>query len=383
LHSFIMLLNKESNINDIDGIIAEKVDLLFEKRKAVRENALKSLHATLALRYCGEALESRHETLAEGLERVLKDQQLEPTLYALRTSSVAAISLPSGHFAFFMKLSDVLQRLLADENVPVALRIEAIHALSVTCFMSTTFDVNHDLARTVSTLTLLLDFVFVKPTPPDLSRAALQGCMLVASTLLGHTRHEEVFEKYFSKVVDLMDEKHEIGLRVSGAKAATVLVEWEKEYMKVDGVAEIEQDLGNVLDKMLGVLDDKAKFKNRVERKRQRNELKALILYLEGGPVEEESIVIRTHALWLDTWTQIFRMDRFRTLLGEGFMTHLEENKNLMYIFDYYIDIKAPILPTMSKQQRRMSLSEASKVATKARFGLRAIREQEMGYATE
>jgi hypothetical protein len=68
--------------------------------------------------------------------------------------------------------------------------------------------------------------------------------------------------------------------------------------------------------------------------------------------VEEESIVIRTHALWLDTWTQIFRMDRFRTLLGEGFMTHLEENKNLMYIFDYYIDIKAPILPTMSKQQR-------------------------------
>jgi hypothetical protein len=45
-------------------------------------------------------------------------------------------------------------------------------------------------------------------------------------------------------------------------------------------------------------------------------------------------------------------MDRFRAYLGEGFMTHLEENKNLMYIFDYYIDIKAPVVATMTKQER-------------------------------
>ena len=68
-----------TTLDDTCGIIAEKVDLLFEKRydfsphslkaefnitlrKAIRESALKALHATLALRYCGEALESRFVT---------------------------------------------------------------------------------------------------------------------------------------------------------------------------------------------------------------------------------------------------------------------------------------------------------------------------------
>jgi len=356
---------------------------ILHYRKAVREAALKALHTTLSLRYCGEALEGRQETLAEGLERVLKDRQLEPTLLALRTTSVAAISFQSDHRALFVKLNDVLQKLVADDTMPLLLRSEAIHALATVCFMSSIFDVDHELASTISTLNLLLDYLFVKPSPPDLARAALQGCVLLASALPNDIQHEEMFKKHFTKVVDLMDEEHDIAVRVSAAKAATVLVEWEKDFMKVGGVADIDEDLGTVLDKMLAVLDDKAKFKNRVDLKKQRGTLKALILFLEGGPVEEETIVIRNYSLSVHTWSQIFRLSRFRTYLSDGFMTHLEENKNLMYLFDYYIDITAPVIPIMTKQQRRMSLSEASKVATKQRFTLRAIRESDIGYATE
>lgn len=382
-----MLLNHKfkfgSNINDTDGVVAEKVDLLFEKRKAIRELALKALHATLSLRYCGEALESRRETLATGLERVLKDRQLEPTLFALRTASVASISMQSGHDALFQKLSDTLLKIMADQTLPLAIRVEAINTLAVTCFMSSTFDVDAKIARTNSTISLLLDYMFVKSSCPDIIRAALVGCMLITSSLTSDLQHEILFEKYFLKIADLMNAENEITLRVSAAKAATVLVEWEKDYMKVDGVADIEQDLGSLLEKMLDIIDDKAEFKNKMDLKKQRKILKAAILYLEGGPVEEETIVIRSQSLSLHTWTQIFRMDRFRAYLGEGFMTHLEENKNLMYIFDYFVDITMPVVPTMTKQQRRMSLSEASKVATKARCTLRAVREQEMGYATE
>lgn len=68
--------------------------------------------------------------------------------------------------------------------------------------------------------------------------------------------------------------------------------------------------------------------------------------------METETIVVRTTPVVLSTWTQIFRMDRFRTILGDGFMNHLEENKNLMHIFDYFVDTKLPIVQTMTKQER-------------------------------
>jgi hypothetical protein len=379
------MLHIKASLGNLDtgGFIAEKVDLLFEKRKAIRESALKALHATLSLRFCGEALESRLETLAEGLERVLKDQQPEPTVLALRTASVASITLQSNHHAFFTKLNDIMQKILADEATPLAIRVEVVNTLAITCFMSSIFDHDHDISLIMSTLSVLCEYIFEKQSSPDITRACLQSCMLLASSLPNDIQHEELFEKYFTKIVDLMDENCDIALRICAAKVVTVMVEWEKSYLKADVVSEIEHDLGAVLDKMLAILDDKTKFKNRVDLKKQRGTLKAMILYLEGGPVEEESIVIRNYGLSLHTWTQIFRMERFRAYLGEGFMMHLEENKNLMYMFDYYLDVKAPVIPTMSKQQRRMSLSEASKVATKARFSLRAIREQEMGYATE
>lgn len=57
--------------------------------------------------------------------------------------------------------------------------------------------------------------------------------MLLASALPNDIQHEEMFQKYFTEVVNLMDEEHDIALRVSAAKAATVLVEWEKDFMKV------------------------------------------------------------------------------------------------------------------------------------------------------
>lgn len=73
--------------------------------------------------------------------------------------------------------------------------------------------------------------------------------------------------------------------------------------------------------------------------------------------METETVVVRTLPVVLSSWTQIFLLDRFRTILGEGFMNHLEENKNLMHIFDYHVDIKQPIIPTMTKQERVRALS--------------------------
>jgi hypothetical protein len=57
--------------------------------------------------------------------------------------------------------------------------------------------------------------------------------MLLTSSLPNEIQHEELFEKHFEQIVDFMDEDNDIALRVSAARAATALVEWEKDYMKV------------------------------------------------------------------------------------------------------------------------------------------------------
>ena len=57
--------------------------------------------------------------------------------------------------------------------------------------------------------------------------------MLLSSTLSSDIQHEVLFEKHFTQVVDFMDEEYDIALRLVAAKAVTVLVEWEKDYLKV------------------------------------------------------------------------------------------------------------------------------------------------------
>ena len=374
------------NLDDYEGVIAEKVDLLFEKRKAVREAALSALNLTLSLRYCGETLELRQETLADGLERVLKDLQLEPTLLALKIASLASISIQSGHKEFFTRFKDLLQRLMVNEALETSIRAEAINTLSITCFMATIFDEDHETTTTTSVLDALYGYIFSDLTnmPPDITRAALQGFTLLGGTLPSKTMHEVLYSRYFDQVAGLMDEKYEINLRIIAAKAVTALVEWERERLKEEDAEDNEEDMSTVLDSMLALLDDRNKFKGKVDLKKQKKTLKSLIAFVEeSSQMETETVVVRATPVVLGTWTQIFRMDRFRALLGEGFMNHLEENKNLMHIFDYFVDTSMPILPTMTKQERRLSLSESSKAATKARSSLRSIRESEAVHAAE
>lgn len=40
-----------------------------------------------------------------------------------------------------------------------------------------------------------------------------------------------LYSEYFYKVVDLMDEKYEINVRITAAKTVTALVEWERERL--------------------------------------------------------------------------------------------------------------------------------------------------------
>lgn len=373
-----------------DALIADKIDLLFEKRKAIREAALSALYKILSLRYCGASLESRQETLAEALERVLRDQQDEPMLLALRTAATAAISLPTGHHALFARLRDSIRRIILDETKPITAKTEAINALAMTCFMSSLFDVDHELSATSDILALFREMLFSKTTliPTDIAIAVLQGWLLLASTLPASTVHDEIYSKYLDNIGSFMNEDFDIPLRVTAARAVSILVESEKDYKKSasDDNPDFAPDDGEMLEKMNNIYDDKAKFKaslTKVDLKKHRSMLKALIAYIETGETEEETILIRKSPLVLSTWMQRFRMDCFRNYLGEGFMTHLEENRNLMYIFDYYVDTSVPVIPSMSKKQRRLSLSEISKAATKHRGSLRAIREQETGYATE
>lgn len=370
--------------NDSYGIIAEKVDLLFEKRKAVREAALSTLLATLSFRYCGEALELRQETLADGLERVMKDLQLEPTLLALKTTSVATLSIQSGHEVFFNKFNDLTRRIINNKSLSCVVRSEAINTLAIMCFMCGEFNPDHEISTTAEVLAYLGKFIFTTESdfPQDIIRSALQGCILLGSSLPSSSVHELLYKSYFSQLVPLLDERYDITLRVTVAKAIGALIEKEQEYQKDQG-EEFTEDLNTVLDLMIAVVDDKNKFKIKVDLKKQRKGIKELISYLEEGEMKQETITVRSTPVVLNTWAQRFQMDRFRAYLGEGFMNHLEENKNLMHVFDYFVDISQPIIATMTKQQRRQSLSEASKVVTKARSSLRAIKEQEVGYATE
>lgn len=100
-----------------------------------------------------------------GLEKVMRTDH---RLVRAVKRNIANISVIR-HFFFFFDYQ---------ETLPLIIRVEVLNTLATTCFMSSTFDTDHELARTMSTLHTFIDYMFDKPNiPPELTCAALQGCI--------------------------------------------------------------------------------------------------------------------------------------------------------------------------------------------------------------
>lgn len=381
------------DLNDYKSIISERMDLLFEKRHTIREAALTALNNVLTLRYCGTPIDSRQETLTEGLQRVLQRAEEKELLLALKCILLVSITIGDGRETFINNMTDSLKKIINDEShtTPISARAAAVDTLSMSCFMAS---IKHDdLNQALSAIQTLQNIFHDKNSPIDVQRAAVTGWALLATTLPDNIIKDNLFPANIERLYQLLEES-DIEIRIAAGKAIALLLEsmgnlkkqtlGEYEDFSLDMI-ESKVHIQEILDALYDVMEDKSKNRSKAERKRQRATFREIISFIKSGEVPKSSVIIRGFQLVLDSWSQILQMDHMKAHLGEGYMSHMEENPNLMYIFDYHIDLSAPPEPPlMTKKERRLSMEVSARALTRAKEAGRRQREQRLsGYATE
>lgn len=385
------------DLDDCGDTLADKIDLLSEKRTAVRDAALRDINYMLSLRFCGHHLQNRVESLSEALAKAISRGGETELRHITSTIALTSISLLVSRDAFFRRFRAPLVRLITNdsEDIEPVVREKAVDALAVLCLTHATLE-SGDVVCHLTEVAQIFEDVLTANTGKKnsgLCCSALNAWMLLL-TCLPDINVREAFERSSSIIMGFLDDTHDVRVRVAACKIVAIAAEAMRNHFRAlseDSEVPVDpeidmlsptSDLGmEAVDLMNEILVDKSKYKSDADRKKQRKTLRSMIAYIEEDADPSHSIMIRDHLLLLNSWKQIFRMDALKTSLGEGYMTHLEQNSNIMTMFDYFIDITEDLIPTMTKRERRLSLSESAKHLQKHRNSEREYRSA--GYATD
>eukprot|EP01113_Clastostelium_recurvatum_P004557 TRINITY_DN12014_c0_g1_i2.p1 TRINITY_DN12014_c0_g1~~TRINITY_DN12014_c0_g1_i2.p1 ORF type:complete len:446 (-),score=118.56 TRINITY_DN12014_c0_g1_i2:205-1542(-) len=404
---------------DVQTILAEKIDLLTEKRHTVREAALLALSNTVSSGWVGEELNDRVETLTEVLRKNLPRADETEAVLSCRVISLLALSLPlvSSRSTLLLSLKDVLSLIIQDEahTRPIAARQSAVRALSTLTLMGIDgvegASAESDSGGTSEEECLLSVLQVYQELFYDEESRPLWTDTLAAWSLLVTVASEELIRRTLyplnvDRFIELLEDG-DVEVRILAGRAVSCMVEALRDALQrgrqsFEGVTleEIDQvideeiqgrkdseedeersDVGgvgsvyDVIQLLQETLDDPSRFKSKTEKKRQKTSIRNDIAFLENNESSDVSFIIRGQQLLLPEYHEVVQMEHVRSIFGEGFLAQLEGNPNLMMMFDY----DAPSAQSggsvrkhrMTKQEKRRYMGAGS-AAAKSQSRLRS-----------
>ncbi|GMH43105.1 hypothetical protein BSKO_11027 [Bryopsis sp. KO-2023] len=363
-----------------DDVFENYIDDLFEKRPATRVHGLEGLVSLLCSTVCPEECMAREETLTRlFLQSVLRGKGAEPLLGARGLGLlILTLGLEEGGERIWTSTREGLLKTAGGIKADVA--CAAVDAYAIGCFVA-----EDDVFQVLESMSNLRKLW--KKANSKIRAKAIGAWTLLLSSLSPDVPLDSSFGEVVGILRSFLDEK-DLGIRKVAGEALAML---HTMGMADDDILEDSDSMSiassstcisrssameEVVDKMKGLSQGKGdRRKSKKDRATQRAAFRGFCNFVEDGVLQETKIKLRHgDVLVIDDLAQLIQLNFIRTMLAEGFQTHIQANELLHQIFNYSPRSSAP--EKLNKREKRMHKSPSSATNKMRSVGRGAARNQ-------
>ncbi|KAI8871431.1 hypothetical protein GQ42DRAFT_162009 [Ramicandelaber brevisporus] len=334
------------------GKISEQLDLLGEKRSAVREDAFRQLTSLLS-RYCAsEALEGMRDTLLDAFLRVVKrDKSTSESVAAAKLVGLwfitlgASLSPPRGArvvvgSAFnpddpgqkaYDEAASVLKTIAESSKAPTV-KAACLQALGVANFVA-----SHNPADADAALAACSDAL--KPQTPnaDVAVAALNTFGLVYSSLDADSdTAKDQYESTVDKHIALLGHPS-ADVRIAAGENIALMYSILRSATNKRALHRHTRH-APLVEALHSLSSESSKSVSKRDRIHQRSAFRDITATVEDSEAPNLSFKIRTRTITITDWRLVVQLYALRELLNEGFHVHFFGNEFLHEIFGVGFD---------------------------------------------
>ncbi|KAF4321063.1 hypothetical protein BBO99_00004449 [Phytophthora kernoviae] len=343
----------EAGDDDLEGAMEE----LAEKRDTTKVSALQKILSMLRADVMCDRVQSSKVTLTSYTLGCLKRRAKESSNLAIRVLSMMAITLGADEQGFFDDIVSPVQRILTDRGES-SLRVEAVYALSIACFVCCPDDEpKWELLEVLGSFLVAAkdaeDDGHDETEFPEALTIAVMECwaFLVSffspSVIIGKVyKPESIVCAHVAALGAFVRSGTNAYVRASACEALALLVQFKYMISNDDWSYSRESagsPIGGLDSRIEAYMRESGKSIGKKNRKVQRSMLKEVLETLQTGEGPHKALQAEGETMAVSTWSRFFQAHVFRRALKSGFQTHLTENDVLREVFDVTENANAKI----------------------------------------
>ncbi|KAE8886340.1 hypothetical protein PF005_g17692 [Phytophthora fragariae] len=340
--------------DDLEGAMEQ----LTEKRDSTKVAALDKILAMLRAEVMNDRVQTAKVTLTSYALGCLKKRAKESSSLALRVLSMVAITLGADEQEFYDDIESPLQRIFTDRG-DCAMRVEAVYALSIACFVCCPDDEpKWEMLEVLGSFLVAAkdaedDGHDEKESPEALTIAVMEcWAFLVSyfspSVMIGKVYNaQSIVHGHVAALAAFVRSGTNATVRASACEVLALLVQFK--YISAaagDWTYSHEptgSPIGGLDSRIEAYMRESGKSIGKKNRKAQRSMLKEVLETLQTGEGPHKELQADGETLTVSTWSRFFQAHVFRRALQSGFQTHLVENEVLRDVFEVTENAKAKI----------------------------------------
>jgi len=301
-----------------------------ERGNVTREALLGDIQDRLKHSYCIDFLETQKDELIRILLLAL-DSDVEKEII----NSCGIINLLFAHFgakfkSFFAKLEPILKRNIKN-SLHYTVKTACTETLVWCLFLiAEDTDINQNIDYLIEFLSEKSDITVSKQ-----SAAFFQQCLDMWCLLITRLEKSFVVDEYLyclEYIVTFLSSDYEVNLRLAAGESLALLasivydietlderqysMNYFNGYFDVPDVVDLLQTTNEIQNRKISKKD----------REKQRDTFKEVLNTLQTGHSPTEQITVLGNKRLFSSWTDIKRMQSIRSVLGSGFLLHLQYN---------------------------------------------------------
>lgn len=355
-------LNETENPDDdLEGAIEQ----LTEKRDTIKVAALEKISELLRADVLSDRVQTMKVTLASHTLGCLKRRAKESCTLALQVLSLVAITLGGNEQTFYNAMLLPVQTIFADSHDD-AMRVEAVYALSVACFVCCPDDESKwELLEVLGAFLTAANGAEADGYHGNEFSETLTVAVIKCWAFLASSFHPSVL---VGKVYNAQSNVHghvatlahfarnglRASFRMAACEALALIVQFK--YMIAGSWTYSHEPAGSIIcgldTRIEAYMRESGKSVGKKTRKTQRSVLKDVLETLETGKGPFTELQVGGETLSVSTWSRYFQVHVLRRALQSGFQTHLVKNEVLRDVFEIKTNANAKVEPGSAVKRR-------------------------------
>ncbi|GMF20753.1 unnamed protein product [Phytophthora fragariaefolia] len=362
--------DEEEQEDAVDDGLEGAMEQLTEKRDSTKVAALEKILDMLRAEVMSDRVQSAKVTLTSHTLGCLKKKAKESSSLALRVLSMVAITLGADEQEFFDDILAPVERIFTDTG-DGAMRVEAVYALSIACFVCCPDDEpKWELLEVLGSFIVAAedaegDGHDEKEFPEALTIAVMECWAFLVSFFDPSVMIRKVYNaqsivhSHVAALASFVRSGTNATVRGSACEVLALLVQFKYMSTAEDGWTYSRESTGSPIggldSRIEAYMRESGKSIGKKNRKAQRSMLKEVLETLQTGEGPHKELQADGETLTVSTWSRFFQAHVFRRALQSGFQTHLMENEVLRDVFEVTENANAKI-SLVSTVKRRADL---------------------------